>query len=60
MMGPLDKIVPDYSTMPELELPPFFLGELAQERFRSGGNVNRLVVPEEEDSEGAPQKPTVS
>ena len=60
MEGPRDKVVPDYSTMPDPELPPFFLGELAQERFRSGGQVNRLVVPKEDDHQEEPQKPTVS
>ncbi len=60
MEGPRDKVVPDYSTMPDPELPPFFLGELAQERFKSGGTVNRLVVPEEEDSQEEPQKSVVS
>ena len=59
LQGPLDKIVPDYAAMPEPDFLSLFHGELAQERFRSGGNVNRLVVPEEEDGEGAPRNPNL-
>lgn len=60
LRGPLDKIVPDYAAMPDPDFLSLFHGELAQERFQSGGNVNRLVVPKEDDSEEEPQKPTVS
>ena len=60
MEGPLDKIVPDYAAMPEPDFLSLFHGDLAQERFQSGGNVNRLIVPEEDDSQEELQKPTVS
>ena len=51
LQSPEDKLMPDWNAMPE---PAFFSrlrGELAEERFQSGGRVNRLVNPEDE-SEG--------
>ena len=56
LLEPEDKIIPDWDAMPE---PPFLsllLGEVAEERYQSGGRVNRLVNPKVE-GEGGGEEP---
>ena len=56
LLEPEDKTVPDWDRIPDPAFWSLLRGEVAEERYQSGGRVNRLVNPEDE-SEGGGEEP---